>query len=1518
VSGERALLALISGLAKAHGVELSPREIAELLWLRGRMGQQPKKTSKVKLQRLAEPLPRLDHQEQEALSGDANGSESNAAEEFPRNAEPKAVDVSIEPGGHDVPIPELPALDDELGHARALHRLAAKRCSPHLRLIDIERVVEHIAATTFPLLAFRPVERRVTRLVLVIDRAGQLAPYARAFERLGTLARQISSFSSVETWWIDLADAAEARLYKEEHGVELLHDEVPARGGPDQLLLVLSDAVAPAVSSGALGRLFRKMPRGTRVGWLHPWEPALWDRTQVERLRPARPTYLPGADAKVPITVAMVPLSIDGLRLLEPWIQGRASRGLQGWTIPSGPRRSAARPLTSTPPEGWSERARRIFGVISPEARQILALAAVIPSHLDVELLHALCHWFDISNSREWRQSIAEAMSAGLLERVPGSSGGKAILLRFPSDEVRRAALAYAERNLVMAVLQRVVERFASPEPEIRRAAKRLQLPISLLVRLVTAPDSELPPDVDTATPEATAALMTVLQGTFGAEASAILAAVQAREPGAGVQVEQKANVDTGLAYRKKLIEVALPLEAINAASMREKAIRHGHPSTLHLWWARRPLAAARAVLFGQLVDDPSAWPEIFPTEKAQANERSRLFQIIEELVTWENSNKEVVINAARFEIARSHARTSGSLKAKSILAQSPSPAVVNDYICTEMPPVHDPFAGGGSIPLEAQRLGLRAIASDLNPVAVIINKSLIEIPSKFARRPPVNPEARRAAGLHTWKGAQGLADDVRYYGDWMRAEAWKRIGHLYPEVTLPKHQGGGQATVIAWIWARTVPSPNPVVGGVPVPLISSFWLSRTKARQVWVEAVISEDRKSYSLEVNEGVPTDTDAIELGTKLGRGANFRCILSGVPIEPDYIKAEGIAKRLGIRLVAVVADGKHGRIYLSPATEVEKAARAVVPSWIPDGELPANRQYSNPPAYGLKTFGDLFTDRQLVALNTFSELVDEARARISADAQQGGESDALSYGDACAVYLALVVSSLADRMSTLCTWDSGGATWGTKTRATFARQAFPITWDFAEVNPFSGQSGSFENSLDYTTKPIAELGLVATRADMTAVQMDAAAPRSTGERAIISTDPPYYDNVPYADLSDFFYIWLRRSLRTAYPTLFSTVLVPKADELVANVTRHGGREEAQAFFLAGMTRALTAICNESSDGFPTAIYYAFKQSELDSAGISSTGWETFLNALVTAGFSIVGTWPVRTELSTRMRSHGSNALASSVVLVCRPRHEAATSLTRGQFRRALRDELPTALRALKQGNIAPVDVAQASIGPGMAIFSRHAKVLEADGSTMTVRSALQLINEVLFEYLTEQQGDVDADTHFAITWYETNGWNAGSFGDAETLARARNLSVDGVVTAGILRSAAGKVSLLRRADLPENWDPAKDTRLTVWEATQHLIKRLDKGEAAAAKLLKQLGPIADSARDLAYRLYNTCERRKWAEDALAYNGLVVAWPELEKLAQSMSAAPVQADRVLIDVGAPTAPTGKGAPRRGRKRS
>lgn len=900
----------------------------------------------------------------------------------------------------------------------------------------------------------------------------------------------------------------------------------------------------------------------------------------------------------------------------------------------------------------------------------------------------------------------------------------------------------------------------------------------------------------------------------------------------------------------KKLIEVALPLEKINAESAREKSIRHGHPSTLHLWWARRPLAAARAVIWSSLVDDPSSHPDKFPTEEEQNQERQRLFRILEDLVVWENSNNEQVLEAAKAEILKS---TNGN-----------------------PPELLDPFAGGGAIPLEAQRLGLKAHAHDLNPVAVMINKAMIEIPPRFSGMAPVNPDARTSKMSQAWSRAQGLAEDVRYYGEWMKQEAYKRIGHLYPKVKVPREQGGGEATVIAWIWARTVKCPNPACG-CEMPLASSFVLSKKKGKEAWVKPIPDGDRVRFEVQSGK-CPKEYESY----KTGRGATFKCPCCGGVTSDEYVKQEGKEGRINNQLMAVVAEGKRGRIYCSPSEEHIFAAQVEKPDNGPTGALPDNPRWFSPPAFGMDHYDDLFTPRQLTALTTFSALVAEAQQKAEADAiaagmandhlplRNGGQG-ARAYGEAVGVYLAFVLDKMTDYHSSICSWHNSGE----KMRNTFGRQAIPMVWDYAEANPFCSSSGSYDNMLEWVIRCISEFP-----ASQIAEVGQFDAQRDCGLRDImVSTDPPYYDNIGYADLSDFFYVWLRQSLKETYPELFSTMLVPKVEELIATPYRHDGSvEAAKDFFENGMLAACKQMYLYAREDIPVTIYYAYKQSDADADGTASSGWETMLSAVVNAGFAITGTWPMRTEMANRSIASGTNALASSIVLVCRKRPEDAPQTTRRNLINILRRELRPALKKLQDSNIAPVDLAQSAIGPGMGVFSRFKQVLEADGTPMSVRAALKIINEEIDLYFNEQVGDMDSASRFCVDLYSQFAYNDVKYGEAEILATAKSTSIPMMASHGILYAKAGIVHLVDRAELPERVDTGESC---VWMLTQQLTQAMAKGgvEACAKIVANMFGSNCERAKDLAYRLYTIAERKNWANEAYSYNALVVSWPDIQ---------------------------------------
>lgn len=908
---------------------------------------------------------------------------------------------------------------------------------------------------------------------------------------------------------------------------------------------------------------------------------------------------------------------------------------------------------------------------------------------------------------------------------------------------------------------------------------------------------------------------------------------------------------------KKKLIEVALPLEKINAESSREKSIRHGHPSTLHLWWARRPLAAARAVLWASLIDDPSEHPEKFPTEAEQNAERKRLFSILELLVNWNNLNDERVLGLAKKEIEKS---TLGNL-----------------------PEVLDPFSGGGTIPLEAQRLGLKAHAHDLNPVAVMINKASIEIPPIFAGKAPVNPATQNELSISSgWQRATGLVEDVSYYGEWIRNKAYERLGYLYPTIKLKNNE---QANVVAWIWARTVKCPNPACG-CQMPLASSFTLSKKKGKEVYIEPEFDYDKKIIKYGIRKGGAKPTNV----PKLARGAKFKCIMCGENTTPEYIKEEALAGRMSAQMMGIIAEGNRERLFFAPNEEHIMAADVKKPDEYPTGKLSDDRRALWTPLYGLDTFDKLFTNRQMLTMTTLSQLVHDVQPIIEQDAIKAGLPDdhiplknggtgAKAYSQAVAVYLAFAV----DREANYCSSQNGWS--GDFIIQVFGRQGIPMVWDFAESNPFSDSTGNFMGAVKWVTSAMENLPACNSGI---AEQHDAQS--DCGLRNIlISTDPPYYDNIGYADLSDYFYIWMRNSIRDIYPELFSTMLVPKAEELVAIPYRFDGDSgKAKAFFENGMYETCCQIYKYAGDDYPVTIYYAFKQSDSDDSEYgtqtASSGWETILNAIISAGLVITGTWPMHTERETGLKAH-VNALASSIILVCRKRDPDAKVCTRRNFINSLKREMKPALQKLQNSNIAPVDLAQSAIGPGMGVFSQYSKVLESDGSPMTVRSALQIINQELDLYFNEQDGELDRESRFCVDMYSQYAFNEMKFGDADTLARAKNTSVGTMHANGLLNAEKGIVRLKERNELTENVKSDSST----WLLCQQLTKAMEDGgiESCAKIIAPMYGAAPEHAKDLAYRLYTIAERKGWAQEAYAYNALVVSWPEIQSRAAALQA-------------------------------
>ncbi len=923
--------------------------------------------------------------------------------------------------------------------------------------------------------------------------------------------------------------------------------------------------------------------------------------------------------------------------------------------------------------------------------------------------------------------------------------------------------------------------------------------------------------------------------------------------------------------YKKKLIEVSLPLPEVNDASAYDKMPGIGpHPKGIHHWWARLPLPTARAVLFTSVVDDPSEHPEIWPNQQAQDTERERLFAIVRRMMS-----------------KRLHDRPDAYLEARVEMLK---------WTGGESPAVFDPFAGGGSIPLEANRLGFEAHAGDLNPVAVLLNKCNLEIAPIWTGQPPVNSQDRlRIGGTDTWRGTYGLAADVRFYGRVILDKVRKQVGQLYPTVRLPKSHGGLDACVIAWIWARTVSSPDPAGRGTQVPLMSTFWLSSKKGGETWLKPIVDRAKPSWRFEVRAGSPDDRAAVKAGTKTGR-AQFRCLLTGTAISDDYVKSEGAAGRMGVALVAIVADTGRARMYLAASETHTNVAQVPVPEGELDEQLALDPRNIWCVGYGLDRFSRLFTPRQLTTLLALSKCIKEITNDVKSDALAASldAPRASAYANAVTTFLALSLDRCADFNNSLCRWKPSGQ----QSMQLFGRQAIPMVWDFVEPNLMGEKAVCWQTAIDICAAAIESIAPFSTE-NASARQIDAATGANGLSNLLVSTDPPYYDNISYASLSDFFYVWLRRSIGGLYPELFGTVLVPKVSELTAAPERFDGdKQRAKQHFESGFRRAFTALREKMDSRFPLTVYYAYKQSDDEGSndGLGNddapvvdltTGWETLLEALIASGFQITATWPVRASQAWRMRAMSSNALASYIVLACRPRAADAPQSGRREFLAELRKELPAALRHLQQGNVAPVDFAQAAIGPGMSIYSRYSRILESNGRPMSVRAALGLINQIKDEILGEPEADYDPSTRWAIAWYDQHGFETGDFGDANTLATAHAIAVGTLQEAEIVEAREGKVRLLRADELEEDWEPEGAERPSIWRMTHQLVRSYfadKRGDVETAALLRELGGAGESARDLAYRLHSIAERRKRSQDAQGYNALVLGWPEIARLAQS----------------------------------
>ncbi len=873
------------------------------------------------------------------------------------------------------------------------------------------------------------------------------------------------------------------------------------------------------------------------------------------------------------------------------------------------------------------------------------------------------------------------------------------------------------------------------------------------------------------------------------------------------------------------------------------------------------------------MVDDPSSCPEEFPKEEDQQAERDRLHDIITKLVVWENTDEtkaenRVLLDSARYEIARSVARAYQEIPPT-------EPTEVMRYLAEKAPPVYDPFSGGGSIPLEAQRLGLRTIGSDLNPVAVLITKALIELPPKFANQAPVNPDADpmgfslgRGKNRKTapWRGATGLANDVRYYGRWIRTMVFQQIGEIFPKAKL---LDGTEATVIAWLWARNIPCPNPACG-MPIPLMTTFNLSNKKGNEHWAKPILDHEAKTVSFAVqnnDHGVPRN------GTASGKGA--MCISCDGAVPISYVREQARNGNMAEQMIAVVAEGNRKRMFLSPTREHIRAAQSGKPSWRPGGTLPERARSISVQVYGFTRWEDLFTERQLTVLSNLGDVLSDAREKLARD---GASAE---YADAVSTYLALAIGRSVNAYSSFARWQNTGD----KVAGVFTNQGIPMIWDFAEVNPFSESTQHWYGQVKWIAEVIERLPSDTNAG--AAYQADAATTSYNNDGPVIATDPPYYGQVHFADSSDFFYVWLRPLLRDIYPNLFSGMQVPKAEEMIASQFRF---ENPRERFEGLLGQTLTLMGEDCSPEFPSSIFYAYRQQEEEREGRISTGWDTILSALTSSGFQIIGTWPMRTERPGRTNSLGVNALASSVVLVCRPRPENAPTATRRQFLDALEAELPSSLDHLTSGShIAPVDLAQAAIGPGIQIYSRYSRVETIDGEQVTVREALAAINRVIAEYDEQTQGNLDGETRFCLGWLRQNGYEEGLYGEAQNLARAMNVSVEELRDSHrLLTASTGSVSLLpedeygpnRRAGLQE---------MSAWESCFRMAYHLDPnredggGIEGAAGVARAMGSDAESVERLARILYNHYDRKDDSRRAVMFNNLVTEWQDILTRAQ-----------------------------------
>ncbi len=875
-----------------------------------------------------------------------------------------------------------------------------------------------------------------------------------------------------------------------------------------------------------------------------------------------------------------------------------------------------------------------------------------------------------------------------------------------------------------------------------------------------------------------------------------------------------------------KLIEVALPIEAISAACRREKERKTGTIRNVHKWFAPMPGPAWRALLFAALVDDPG-----------DDETRQKLLDLIVKLVPPDGGPPSAEALA----------------DARALIAEE-----MNGYL----PTVLDPFCGGGSTLVEAQRLGLPTVGSDLNPVPALITRVLTElVPMVSGREPLVGDPAE--LGKIAGGPLDGFLADLRHYGKRIRQHALEQIGQLYPE-------SPDGATVVAWLWARTVTCPNPACGAIS-PLIASFWLSKRSGANVWIEPTASPDRTRAHMKIRKGASGNVPA---GTVKRTGAH--CAVCSTPIPLSHVRSEGRNGRLGLQLTAVVTDSGGGRSYREPTPTDMRAAEIARPDDAPDVPIPEHALGFRVQLYGMQTFADLFTNRQLIALGAFADAV----ALVPDWVRENGGDEI--YGKAITSTLGLCVGKLAQSNSSQARWNvrSSGSS---KAEPAFGRHTLSMVWDFAETNPFGESVGSWLGQIESVSGGLRSLSTNAPPSRVAAIDARGAGSLLSSP-GLVATDPPYFGQIGYADLSDYFYVWLRRSLRDVLPDFFATVATPKRTELIAEPARHGGdRSAATNFFIEGFTETFGVLGNASHPDLPMLIVYAHRQEESNDGGLTATAWDAMLSAILQAGLRIAGTWPIHGAREARQISIGTNSLASYVVLVCRPQLADAQVGDLQSFLSVLRAELPRAIEKVKQAAISAIDLGQAAIGPGMAIFSRFAYVVDpATGKRMTVHRALELINQVRAEAIDDFAGALSPETRWAMNWFRDYGFNEADFGQAEKLFTQMNTSLDQLKAAGVADSRRGKVRLLRRNELPTSWDPEADGRRLEWETLLHLVKRHEEGgEEAAGALLRRVEDDAEAVNNLAYWLVDKCQFTQGPE-VLAFDDLITSWPRITEIA------------------------------------